>query len=270
MHRRFGFVERAMFRFRFDAVPSARAAPPPLAAPPSPPAAPRRHSSLASPLTADARYITTSTSTSTATTTPTTAIRSSGNESPMAPTTRRTTAAAKQGQAQGQGRWQARGKGKGNAKANGTLLEAFKSAKPAGVAKSKAAAKTTGRKPKAAEEPAPSAVGSGAADAPCIDAAALSLPGALDAPPPPPSSTGDILLQRAEAHLISVSPALAPLIAANPCPLFAPAGLAEAVDPFASLASGIISQQVSGAAARSIKVRPSLRPSLSLSEHPLS
>ncbi|KAK1836012.1 DNA glycosylase [Podospora conica] len=46
-----------------------------------------------------------------------------------------------------------------------------------------------------------------------------------------------------------------PLIDQHPCHIFSPAGLAEAVDPFEALASGIISQQVSGAAARSIKAR---------------
>ncbi|KAI5857194.1 DNA glycosylase [Tricharina praecox] len=72
------------------------------------------------------------------------------------------------------------------------------------------------------------------------------------APAAPPKGT---LLQHAEAHLLSVSPSLAPLVAAHTCPLFTSVGLAEAVDPFTSLASGIISQQVSGAAARSIKAK---------------
>ncbi|PIG84897.1 DNA-3-methyladenine glycosylase [Aspergillus arachidicola] len=39
----------------------------------------------------------------------------------------------------------------------------------------------------------------------------------------------------------------------HPCPLFSPEGLAEEVDPFRSLVVSIIGQQVSGAAAKSIK-----------------
>lgn len=46
-----------------------------------------------------------------------------------------------------------------------------------------------------------------------------------------------------------------PLIDAHPCRIFSPEGLAEEIDPFESLCSGIISQQVSGAAARSIKAK---------------
>jgi len=46
-----------------------------------------------------------------------------------------------------------------------------------------------------------------------------------------------------------------PLIEKHHCQIFSPEGLAEQVDPFESLASGIISQQVSGAAAKSIKAR---------------
>lgn len=41
----------------------------------------------------------------------------------------------------------------------------------------------------------------------------------------------------------------------NHCRAFSPEGLAETIDPFESLASGIISQQVSGAAAKSIKAK---------------
>lgn len=61
------------------------------------------------------------------------------------------------------------------------------------------------------------------------------------------------LLDEAVAHLLRVDSRLAPLIKANPCPLFSAAGLAEKIDPFNALASGIIGQQVSGAAALSIK-----------------
>ena len=44
-----------------------------------------------------------------------------------------------------------------------------------------------------------------------------------------------------------------PLIERYHCKLFSPEGLAEVIDPFESLCSGIMSQQVSGAAANSIK-----------------
>lgn len=65
------------------------------------------------------------------------------------------------------------------------------------------------------------------------------------------------LLQQAQAHLVAAAPGMAALIARNPdCPVFTPDWLAEEVDPFESLASALISQQVSGAAARSIKVHP--------------
>lgn len=46
-----------------------------------------------------------------------------------------------------------------------------------------------------------------------------------------------------------------PLIEAHPCRVFSAEGLAEQIDPFESLCSGIISQQVSGAAAKAIKKR---------------
>ncbi|PGH16420.1 hypothetical protein AJ79_01751 [Helicocarpus griseus UAMH5409] len=72
--------------------------------------------------------------------------------------------------------------------------------------------------------------------------------------PRPPTTTGT-LLEEAVAHLLSVAPQLQPVIAKYPCPLFSPAGLAEEIDPFNALASSIIGQQVSGAAAKSIKGR---------------
>ena len=90
-------------------------------------------------------------------------------------------------------------------------------------------------------------------------------------PAPPPASTEPAvppslptltppfasLLQQAQAHLVAAAPAVAALIARNPdCPVFTPEWLAEEVDPFESLTSALISQQVSGAAARSIKVHP--------------
>ncbi|RYP43627.1 hypothetical protein DL768_009826 [Monosporascus sp. mg162] len=63
------------------------------------------------------------------------------------------------------------------------------------------------------------------------------------------------ILEEACAHLIRVDPRMKPLIDAYPCRMFSPEGLAEEIDPFESLCSGIISQQVSGAAARAIKRR---------------
>ncbi|WYZ41345.1 hypothetical protein EsH8_V_000240 [Colletotrichum jinshuiense] len=66
-------------------------------------------------------------------------------------------------------------------------------------------------------------------------------------------TTTENILEEACRHLIQVDPRMKPLIEKNPCRVFSPEGLAEKVDPFESLCSGIISQQVSGAAARSIK-----------------
>lgn len=65
--------------------------------------------------------------------------------------------------------------------------------------------------------------------------------------------TNKSLLPTAYAHLISVAPNLAPLIESHPCTPFSAEGLAEPVDPWQSLVSSIIGQQVSGAAASSIK-----------------
>ncbi|KAJ6030217.1 uncharacterized protein N7446_000722 [Penicillium canescens] len=70
---------------------------------------------------------------------------------------------------------------------------------------------------------------------------------------PRPLATTGTLLEKATAHLIATDPRLAPVIAQHPCPLFSPAGLTEEIDPFNSLASSIIGQQVSGAAANSIR-----------------
>lgn len=63
------------------------------------------------------------------------------------------------------------------------------------------------------------------------------------------------ILEEACKHLIKVDPRMEPLIKANHCRVFSPEGLAEKIDPFESLCSGIISQQVSGAAAKAIKQR---------------
>lgn len=66
------------------------------------------------------------------------------------------------------------------------------------------------------------------------------------------TTTGNIL-DEALKHLIRIEPKLKPVIDQHPCHVFSPEGLAEEIDPFRSLVSGIISQQVSGAAAKSIK-----------------
>jgi DNA-3-methyladenine glycosylase II len=63
------------------------------------------------------------------------------------------------------------------------------------------------------------------------------------------------ILDEACAHLISVDARMKPLIDAKRCEVFSPERLAEKVDPFEALSSGIISQQVSGAAAKAIKKR---------------
>ncbi|KAJ5747816.1 uncharacterized protein N7511_009512 [Penicillium nucicola] len=70
---------------------------------------------------------------------------------------------------------------------------------------------------------------------------------------PRPLATTGTLLEQATAHLIATDPRLAPVIAQHPCSLFSPAGLTEEIDPFNSLTSSIIGQQVSGAAANSIR-----------------
>ncbi|KAG5927408.1 hypothetical protein E4U42_002280 [Claviceps africana] len=69
--------------------------------------------------------------------------------------------------------------------------------------------------------------------------------------------TTENLLDTACAHLISIDARVRPLVEKNKnhCKMFSPEGLAEKIDPFESLASGIISQQVSGAAAKSIKAK---------------
>ncbi|KAJ5915069.1 hypothetical protein N7454_011181 [Penicillium verhagenii] len=70
---------------------------------------------------------------------------------------------------------------------------------------------------------------------------------------PRPAATTGTLLDQAIAHLIATDPRLKPVIEQHPCPLFSPEGLAEKIDPFNSLTSSIIGQQVSGAAAKSIR-----------------
>lgn len=61
------------------------------------------------------------------------------------------------------------------------------------------------------------------------------------------------LLDDACAHLLEIDPNLKAVIEKHRCRVFSPEGLAEDIDPFRSLASGIMAQQVSGAAAKSIK-----------------
>lgn len=68
------------------------------------------------------------------------------------------------------------------------------------------------------------------------------------------ANTGS-LLETACNHLLSVDPTLKPLIEKHHCRVFSPQGLNEEIDPFRSLSSGIMAQQVSGAAAKSIKNR---------------
>ncbi|KAF2117769.1 DNA glycosylase [Lophiotrema nucula] len=71
----------------------------------------------------------------------------------------------------------------------------------------------------------------------------------------PPTSTTETLLKDACQYLCTVDPKLKDLIEKHHCKMFSPEGLQEAVDPFTSLASGIIGQQVSGAAAASIRAK---------------
>ena len=71
--------------------------------------------------------------------------------------------------------------------------------------------------------------------------------------PTRPATTSKTLLDEACAHLISVDARLKAVIEKHYCRVFSPEGLAETIDPFRSLASGIMAQQVSGAAAKSIK-----------------
>jgi DNA-3-methyladenine glycosylase II len=70
---------------------------------------------------------------------------------------------------------------------------------------------------------------------------------------PRPTATANTLLEKACAHLIKVDARMKPIIDQHPCAIFSAKGLAEVIDPFRSLTSGIMGQQVSGAAAKSIK-----------------
>ncbi|KAH3948686.1 hypothetical protein HBH98_138800 [Parastagonospora nodorum] len=68
-----------------------------------------------------------------------------------------------------------------------------------------------------------------------------------------PSRNIHTLLKEAEEFLIGVDPKLKGLIEKHHCKMFSPEGLREVVDPFTALASSIMGQQVSGAAAASIR-----------------
>lgn len=70
---------------------------------------------------------------------------------------------------------------------------------------------------------------------------------------PTTTTTTRCILDEACAHLIKTDAALKPVIDQHHCRIFSPEGLAEKIDPFRSLVSGILAQQVSGAAAKSIK-----------------
>lgn len=72
---------------------------------------------------------------------------------------------------------------------------------------------------------------------------------------PRPTTTTGHILDEACAHLIKADPRLQPLIEKHYCRIFSPEGLAEEIDPFHSLCSGIMAQQVSGSAAKAIKNR---------------
>lgn len=72
---------------------------------------------------------------------------------------------------------------------------------------------------------------------------------------PQVKTTTENLLKEACDHLIKVDARMKPLVDNHHCRVFSPEGLAEKIDPFENLSSGIISQQVSGAAAKSIKAK---------------
>ncbi|KAH8671050.1 DNA glycosylase [Xylariales sp. PMI_506] len=82
-----------------------------------------------------------------------------------------------------------------------------------------------------------------------------SKPASSPSKAPRVETTTENILSKACEHLIKVDARMKPLIDAHHCRIFSPEGLAETIDPFESLCSGIISQQVSGAAAKAIKKR---------------
>ena len=58
-------------------------------------------------------------------------------------------------------------------------------------------------------------------------------------------TVNETVLEKAIAHIVGVEPRLKPFIDEHYCHVFSNDGLAEEIDPFRSLASGIIAQQVS-------------------------
>ena len=72
---------------------------------------------------------------------------------------------------------------------------------------------------------------------------------------PRATTTTSHILDEACAHLVKMEPMLQPLIEKHYCRVFCPEAFAEECDPFKSLCSSIIAQQVSGAAASSIKTK---------------
>ncbi|KAJ4006928.1 3-methyladenine DNA glycosylase [Fusarium irregulare] len=72
---------------------------------------------------------------------------------------------------------------------------------------------------------------------------------------PQAKTTTENLLKEACDYLIKVDARMRPLVESHHCRAFSPEGLAEKIDPFESLSSSIIGQQVSGAAAKSIKTK---------------
>ncbi|GAO52560.1 DNA glycosylase [Saitoella complicata NRRL Y-17804] len=67
-----------------------------------------------------------------------------------------------------------------------------------------------------------------------------------------PPLTHASCLPQAYAHLTKIDPRFAQLIEAHPCRPFTDEALREQIDPFRTLVTGVLSQQVSGAAAKSI------------------
>ena len=61
--------------------------------------------------------------------------------------------------------------------------------------------------------------------------------------PEKPTTTIGSILEEACAHLIRVDPRLKPVIEKHHCRMFSPEGLAEDIDPFMALTSGILAQQ---------------------------
>jgi len=69
----------------------------------------------------------------------------------------------------------------------------------------------------------------------------------------PHSDLHATFLKKASEHLISVDSRFKTILEKNECHVYSPKGLAEGVDPYKALVSGILSQQISGLAAKSIQ-----------------